>query len=183
MYHPFQEIATDQVRRLFFPLLIATLLVMVIMNAAGAPLETEAAPLGIISFELAGSPEAAANILESWDEDRRVRAGFSLGFDYLFMALYSTTIALGCIWAGGVLNKRGWPLASAAAALAWGQWLAAVFDAVENLGLVEILFGGPGAPWAAVARGCAIAKFGLVFAGMAYTFYGLAVRLTMKTGR
>lgn len=179
MRHPLQNIRHRR-KEIFFILLGLTILLMVLMNFVGAPLTTTEVPLGIISYELAGSVSGAEAILASWDQDAQLRAAFSLGVDYLFLVVYSTTIALACIWSGEVLKKNGWPLASASAPLAWGQWLAALLDAVENMALVIILFGMLAPPWPELAKWCAIIKFSMIFLGMVYAFYGLVSYLAAR---
>jgi hypothetical protein len=173
MGHPLQDKVTG---RVFFPLLVATLVVMAVMNVTGKPLITEAAPQGIISFELAGDVPTAQAILDSWDAPSRVYAGFSLGFDFLFMPLYSTTIGLGCLWAAQVW-RRSRLLAGAGGYLAWGQWLAASLDVVENVALWHSLVGGPAAPWPRLAWVCAEVKFALVLLGLAYAASGVVRKL------
>lgn len=180
MRHPLGQIPKTLVRPLFWSLLILTLLLMVMMNLVGARLETEAAPNGIISFELAGNPEISLKILGSWDELARQKAAFSLGLDYLFMVVYSTTIGLGCILAGRALDVREISLAKAGIPLAWGQWTAAGFDAIENFGLILILFRGDAQLWSPLARWCAILKFSLIFLGIAYSFLGLVFSIWIK---
>jgi hypothetical protein len=177
MQHPFEKIHPQNFKLYFWPLLAVTLGIMVLMNVVGAPLITPHAPSGIISYELAGSVSNAQAVLDSWNQDVRLHAAFSLGFDYLFMLAYSTTIALACLWAGGVVQRKNWPLAGVSRPLAWAQWLAALMDGVENLGLVLILFGPPASPWPEIARWSAVIKFTLIFLGMIYSFYGLAVSL------
>ena len=81
-----------------------------------------------------------------------------------------------CDGLGRALTSRGWPLAGEGAALAWGQWLAAWFDAVENIALIAMLFGAVVSPWPQVAYWCAVIKFALVFLGLVYAFYGGVVR-------
>jgi hypothetical protein len=163
--------------RVFWPALAATLLLMLILNLVGAPLETPAAPYGIISFELAGSPVQASTILDSWDPAAKVRAGFSLGLDYLFMLAYASALSLACLWAAAGLRSRRWPLGGLGLPLAAGQWLAALFDAAENIALALLLFGYPAGPLPQAARICALLKFGLIFLGMVYAFLGAAARL------
>ncbi len=119
------------------------------MNLVGEALITTAAPYGIISFELAGSVEKAQQIIDSWDQDARLYAAFSLGFDYLFMLLYSTTIALACLWGGRALQARDIPGYRIGIFLAWGLWLAAVLDGIENIALSLSLLNTPAAPVAA----------------------------------
>ena len=180
MHHPFEKISSSQRKRLFWGLLVVTLVVMILLNIVGGPLITPAAPYGIVSFELAGNVTEASEILDSWDSNARLHAAFSLGFDYVWMLFYSTTIGLGCIWAAEVLRQRRWPLAKLGVPLAWGQWLAAIFDAIENIALALILFGSLAIPWPQVARWCAIFKFALIFFGMVYAFLGLVAYFTVR---
>jgi hypothetical protein len=153
---------------------------MLILNLVSAPLTTESAPMGMISYELAGSIEKAQSILDSWDIAAQLRAAFALGFDYVFMLAYATTIGLACVMAAAALRSRGWPLVGAGAALAWGLWLAAGLDAVENIALTVLLFGAVVSPWPQVAYWCALIKFALVFMGLVYAFYGGVVRLFIR---
>ena len=180
MSHPFQRLSPASARRAFIPLLVITLVVMAILSLVSASLTTQAAPLGIISYELAGSAAKAQSILDSWDSLTQLHAAFALGFDYVFMLAYSITIGLACVMAAGVLRGRGWPLAGIGAGLAWGQWLAAGFDAVENIALTAMLFGVVASPWPQVAYWCAVFKFGLIFLGLVYAFYGGVVRLFIR---
>jgi hypothetical protein len=72
----------------------------------------------VVEFELAGNSAKSQAIVDAWSPVDRIHAGFSLGIDYLFMPLYSTTIALALIWAAGVLSAKRWR--SIGLALAWG---------------------------------------------------------------
>jgi hypothetical protein len=93
------------------------------------------------------------------------------------MLLYPAAISLGCIWAARALRASRWPLARLGAALGWGQWLAAAFDALENVALVRLLFGGLAGLWPQAAAACAALKFAIIFLGLVYAFLGLAVHL------
>jgi hypothetical protein len=168
MRHPFDALPTGKRGQVFLPLLALTLLLMVVLNVSGGPLTTGAAPQGIVSFELAGSVSRIRHILDSWDEAAQLRAAFSLGLDFLFLVAYSTTIGFACLWAAGVARAREWPLAGAGIPLAWGQWLAALLDALENVALLIMLFGSVAEPWPQIARWCAVPKFVLVFVGLLY---------------
>ncbi len=175
MRHPFQSIPTINRKPAFWYLFAATLLLMFILNIIGAPLMTTSAPTGIVSFELAGSPAISEQILSSWNQDARLHAALSLGLDYLFMVVYAAALSLGCIWAMEEIKSRGWPLSNLGVLLAWGQWLAAILDAVENQGLILILFAPIVSPWPEIARWCAVIKFALIFLGLTYTLYGLVI--------
>jgi hypothetical protein len=143
---------------------------MLILQIVAQPLQTPTAPRGIVSYEFAGTTDRVTAIFAGWDEQARVHAGFSLGFDYLFMPLYAMTIALGCLWAAERWRWR--PVAGLGSLLAWGVWGAAVLDAVENLALWQLLTGPVADPWPALAWWCALIKFVLVGLGMVYILAG-----------
>lgn len=167
-------------RRLFWVLLVLTLLVMVIMNIVGAPLNNETAPSGIVSYELAGTPEKAQGILDSWDASAQRYAAFGLGFDYVFMLAYASLFSVAVGLAGDALRRRGWPLSWLGRPLVYAMWLAALMDAVENLALSVMLLPADAtavAPWPQLAQVCAVIKFGLLFIGLVYAFLGMAVSL------
>ncbi len=117
------------------------------VQVVGRPLQTAAAPQGIVSYELAGDPATTQAILDSWGPNARVHAGFSLGLDTLFMPLYAATIALSCLWGAGAFRRRRWPLVALGRPLAWGVWLAALCDVVENIALWRLLVGPVAVPW------------------------------------
>ena len=172
MRHPFETAPVGKRGAVFVPLFVLTLVVMVVMNGVGAPLSTGAAPQGIISFEFAGDVSTAQAILDSWDMRARAHAGFSLGFDFVFLVLYSTAIAYACAWIASGLRDHARPLAALGRLLGWGQWLAALLDGVENTALWTILANGPSAPWPQVAWWCAAVKFTLVILGLVYVILG-----------
>lgn len=168
MRHPLAALPPDKRARVFAPLLIATLLITFAFRFIGPASPT------IVDYELAGSVDSAARLIGAWGETDRIRAGFSLGFDYLYMPIYSTTIALACLWGTTVIRSTWWrPLGLT---LAWGLWLAAIFDAVENLALIVMLFGAPGDPYPAVAAVCATLKFSLILLGLLYAAGSAAAR-------
>ena len=178
--HPLRIVKTGQRARVFVPLLLGTLAVGAVLRSVDEPLRTAAAPSGIVSFEFAASVEGARAILASWDGAARVHAAFSLGIDFLYLVLYSTTIALACLWAADGLAARRWPLAHAGTWFAWGQWVAALLDTVENTALWLLLVGPVLAPWPRIAAICAAPKFALVGVGLLYAAYGAVARLLRR---
>lgn len=171
--HIFETIPLAWRGKLFWLFLAATLFVMIVLNQVNVPLKTAAAPAGIVSFELAGSPTNAQIILDSWDQQAQMYAAFSLGFDYLFLVLYSATIGLACVWSADILRRHRFPPHWLGISLAWGMWLAAGLDAVENFSLYKVLFDTASSPWPEIARWCALPKFGLVLLGIIYGVGGL----------
>jgi len=174
--HPFNWLSASGQKRAFVVLLALTLVVMVSLNALGRPLNTEVAPLGIVSFELAGELSLARSMVESWGQTGQVYAGLNLGLDYLFMVAYSSAIALGCVLVARSLSRRVGLL------LAWAQFGAALLDAVENYALIQVLLGSQQVLWPLVARWCAIPKFLIVAAGLVYVSVG-AVLAVLTKGR
>jgi hypothetical protein len=170
--HPLAAIPSDKRTRVFVPLLIATLIITFLFRFIGPAQPT------IVDFELAGSVDKAAQIINAWNEFDQIRAGFSLGFDYLYMPVYSTTIALACVMAAGVLKRQAWH--SIGILLAWGLWIAAIFDAIENLALFTVLLGNNVAPYPQIAQICATIKFGLIVLGLLYVVGGVILRLVKK---
>ena len=162
MRHPLEAIPSDKRRIVFLPLLAATLVLIIAFGFIGP-----AQPYNIVDFELAGNVAKSQAMVDAWSPIDRIHAGFSLGIDYLFMPLYSTTIALALVWAASKL--RAGPLRSIGLWLAWGLWLAALFDATENVALAVILFNLSAIdPWPQLAAICATIKFGLIAIGLIY---------------
>jgi hypothetical protein len=162
-------------------MLAFTLALMLVMNGIGQPLnDPQAAPLGIISYELAGSPPQAETILNAWDASARQHAALSLGLDYLFMVAYAVTIALGCVWAARSLGAPGMRIYRLGILLAWGQGIAGLADATENVALITQLFRTPASPWPEIAQVCTLVKFGLILLGMIYAFFAAILRLATR---
>jgi hypothetical protein len=170
--HPLDFIPPGWWSRFFWSLFGLTIALMAVFLVTGAPLTTDAAPYGVVSFEVAGSVENARTIIESWDANAQLRAAFGLGLDYLFMVAYASTIAFGCGIAANQLRKQEWPLAKWGSLLAWGVIMAALLDAIENIALTILLWGNLSSPWPEIARWCAIFKFSLIFIGIVYVIYG-----------
>jgi hypothetical protein len=167
-------------KHLFGLFLGLTLVLIVVFGTTGVPLNTEAAPYGVVSFELAGSEERAKAILSSWDPSARERAAFGLGLDFLFIPVYTIAIALGCTLASRGMRSREWPLAKVGKPLIVGVCLAGLLDVVENISLLVILFDSVSSPWPQIAAWCAGPKFGFIFLALVYALYGGVISLVIK---
>jgi hypothetical protein len=156
-------------RTLWYLSLAASIAILVLFTPLSAPLQTEAAPSGMISFELARTAQQAAEILRSWSPEARLYAAFSLGLDYLFMVSYAAAIGLACWFVATRLAGRA---AALGRALAWSQLPAALLDGVENVALwQQLVHGAAGGP-ASLAWLAATIKFALVGAGLLYALVG-----------
>lgn len=177
MLHPFLKLSSQQRRFLFWTALGSTALAAAVLQYLDAPLKTTAAPLGIVSFELAGTQKQVQAILVSWDSYARLHAAFSLGFDYLFMLLYTTTIALGLIWQTERVSTLGKRLG---VGLAWSMGIAGIADATENVLLWKILLERAPDFFPPLARIAAITKFVLIILALFYLLASLMIQAITK---
>jgi hypothetical protein len=157
-----------------------TLLLVIIMQAIGAPLVNKSAPLGIVSFEFAGKLPIARQMLDAWGEQGRLYAALSLGLDYLFLAAYATSIALACTLVSQRLLSGLPLLAKIGILLAWGQFGAALLDCIENVALIRVLLGSQSAIWPRLAWWCAAPKFAIVGAGLVYVLVGSVLVVSIR---
>jgi hypothetical protein len=170
MSYPLEFVSAASRKKTFFSLLALTLLLFGVMKRLDAPLRNlTAAPNGIISFELAGSPEKAEAITQSWGLQAHLFAAFGLGVDYLFLAVYGLTLSLGVLMAG---KKQGGRFEKFGVFIAWGVLLAALSDAIENYFLWQILIGAEIESAAAVAAFAATVKFFLLAVGIGFALTG-----------
>ncbi len=167
---PFGWLAPDRLGRTFAVLFALAFGLSLWLTALGAPLHTDAAPNGIVSFEFARSAAGARAILDSWDAPAREAAMLVQGVDFLYLLAYPAAFSLAAVLLG---RRLGGTWQRASVPLAWAMWLAAPLDAVENLALIEQLRSGPSDGAAHLAWACAIPKFGLVFALTVFVLAGL----------
>ena len=186
--HPLDFISSSKRKPIFFALLAGTLILFAVFQVLDTPLHTSAAPNGIVSFELAGTPFQAQAIIDSWHEMASLLsdiegqpvpgmvsrayayAVFGLGLDYLFMPFYASALALSILLAAG--RHSGW-FSTVGVWLGWGAYLAALFDAVENYALVcMLMMNEVWSPYPEIAAFCASVKFSLILLGLFYALVG-----------
>jgi hypothetical protein len=172
--HPFAKIPEPHSGRAFHGLLALTLLLLVPMVILSKSLVTPVATMGPLSFELAGSAARAQAVIASWSEAERLLAAFLLGFDLLFLLALASTLCLACVRAAN--NFKSGAMAKAGTALAYGQWLAGLIWAVQNIVLVTMLIRSVDAPWPQIASVCSAIKFFLLLSGLAYLLIGATRR-------
>ena len=148
------------------------------LGAIGAPLETDAAPQGIISFELARTAEGAHAVLESWDARAREAAMLLQGVDFLYLLVYPAWFSLATI---RLARRLGPTLSRIGRGFAWAVLLAAPLDVVENFALLDQLASGPSQASAVLAWACAVPKFALVFAAALFLVIGGSATLIGKS--
>lgn len=177
---PFRWLCDDYRKGALVLSLTLCISLLMVMQALDGPLKTQDAPHGIISYELAKTPSAAQRMLASWSREAKLHAALSLGIDYLFLFAYAFFIGLACIQLARSFSA-GWPkLGMVGFMLAWGQLLAALCDAVENLALFRLLIGSTQGMWALTAWCCAVVKFTLVGMGWLYILCGTLICIAAK---
>lgn len=172
MKHPLEFVPLELRKPFFSFFLVLTILIFALFNLLDQPMRTNAAPNGIVSFELAFTQDAAQSMLDSWDENARLFAAFGLGFDYLFMPVYAFALSLGLLLVGA--NKPAW-YSSLSVRMAWAAFVAVVFDAVENYALWRILTGSTGS-YPQLAGICASIKFSLLLLGLVTALAGIFLK-------
>ncbi len=156
MQHPFQKISSDKYLSIFLSLLLLTIVLAIVMSII--PLQPD-----IMSFAL-----DSLKVVKYWDEAAKIRAAFIMGLDFLYLAVYSTTLSLACIGAIRVFETVHSSWKSIGMAIAWSQWLAAFLDIIENVALTNILFNNVNEILPQVAKCCAILKLILIILGLTY---------------
>jgi len=171
MHHPLESVPQEYRKQFFIIFLVLTLTLFAVFRILDKPLQTSAAPNGIVSFELAGSVEQASAITDGWEDAdaSRIFAAFGLGIDYLFMPMYAFALAFGTLLVAD--RHSGW-LKSLGAVAGYGAFAAALFDAVENYALFQILLNRIHSPYPELAYYCASTKFGLLLFGIVFALVG-----------
>jgi pimeloyl-ACP methyl ester carboxylesterase len=159
---------------------IASAALFVVLAAIDSRMWDEGGP-GIVGFELAGSEEASRDILAEWGDEGRDAARLSLWLDFPFLISYGAFFTLAVAAVRDAARRHGWRRLSTSGVV-FLPGLAALFDALENVGLLLAVGenGGAVAPLAAAV--CAAVKFLLLFIVDVYLVVGL-VRLAHRRFR
>lgn len=165
--HPLAFLPLSLRRPVFWSALVLTALCFALFGLVLDPPLRSPLSSGIVSFELARTPQAAQAMLNAWDARARLFVAFSLGFDFLFMPLYATALSAALLLTAERLTGLSGGIANL---LGWGAYLATLFDALENIALFSILTGTLGSN-PAIAFGCATIKFGLLLLACGYALF------------
>jgi ABC-type transport system involved in cytochrome c biogenesis permease subunit len=180
MFHsPFEKIKKATEKKITFSLFYILIISLIVMRYFDRFLVNEISPYGIVSFELAGTLDNAVAIINSWSELSRTYAGLSLGYDFLFLLIYTLFISLMI----HKLNQRLWfkkPFYRIGELLIWSMFLTAIFDTVENVSLIKLLVGARQQFWVSVAYCFAIAKFLLIIISILYIIINSFLLLTKR---
>jgi hypothetical protein len=160
-------------RNIFWLALVATVFFYYWMTGQIAPLTGKE----IVSFEIARQPEIANNYLRQWQEpdSRKEKFHTSIYFDYGFIILYVTTIALGSrflsmLTGNNILKKAG----------RFFSWLvvgAGGCDVVENILMSQSIASGATANTAFWAYYMAVTKFSIILICLLFALFCLIMYL------
>lgn len=181
MWHPLLFFSPTQLGWLFFILLVATVLMFLRLESLGRRLKTAAAPLGIVSLDMSLSSRESRNIIDSWDDQAREDARRHLCLDFFFIPVYTTALAiLGIMSARWFAEKGLTGMSTFAMWLAWGQWIAGLFDYAGSSTLLRVMQMYPDIPERLpnLAGWCSRIKFLLIFAAVLCCVFGLMTSLT-----
>jgi hypothetical protein len=171
--HPLTFIHKWNRKPVFIALLAWCVVLSGIFVLLNAPLITSAAPLGIVSHQLAWTTGKAQAILASWSGRPSLFAALGLGLDYLFIPTYAFTVGLGALLAAGRHRNMGVWLRKLGIYATYGVFAGAVFDILENiLQAQQLLKGTVTAPLTVLTGICASLKFGLLALGILYVLVG-----------
>jgi hypothetical protein len=174
MMHPLESLPKGKKLSVFLWLLVNTFWLSVAFRFIGP------SNPNIVDFEFCRTVDKANSILNAWNQTARIQAAFNLGFDYLYIPIYSTTIALACVWAANKLGgNRIWH--NMGMLFAWGIWVAAILDCVENYALLKMLEGTVANPYPALATMCASMKFSLILLCLVFCAVVSIVRIIKAT--
>lgn len=170
MSAPFAAMADDRRRRLLGRSIAVNLAYGALMLWVARPMRARGTD--IVPFEVAGTAERVDEIIDAWGPEGVAAAQRQTWLDMGYLVSYGVAIGAGC---AHVAARTRSPLGRRAGALlGWGTVVAAGCDAVENASMLAELSGARGR-LPALARRCALVKFGLVLPALAYALVGLAV--------
>ena len=134
---------------------------------------------GIISLQLAKDVNLSQAILDSWNTQSKVSAGLSIGLDFLYLLFYPSLIALLIHKLNEILWKNN-TFYFVGLALLFAQFFAALFDAIENIALIQLLLGNVKQFWTSVSYYFASIKFILIFIGIIYILLNFIYFVLLK---
>lgn len=160
---------------------VASLVLLVALAIIDGRLQDTGGP-GIIEYEFAGNREEAREMFADWGDDGRDKARLSLWLDYPYLVAYGLFVYLAVGAIRDHARRAGWArFAAVGGVLVFFPLVAALMDAIEDVGLLLALedHGGDGA--LVLAFVCAAIKFASILPALLYVLVGLLRRLFART--
>lgn len=160
-------------RRWLWTLGIATLVLFAILAVIDRQMTKTGGP-GIVGFELARTPERAAEILGQWGSSGRDAARASLWLDFVYLATYGAFLWLAIRAMRDAFVRRAMDgFARFGERIALLPVIGAACDAVEDVFLLLVLGGHGGDSAPAIATAFASVKFVCLAIVVPYLLVGL----------
>jgi hypothetical protein len=162
---------------------IAAAVLFLVLAALDLRMQSTGGP-GIVGFELAGSTDRATQIMGEWGQTGQDAARISLWIDFVYLIAYGGFLALAILAVRDAARRRGWEsYARFGAAIAVLPIVAALCDAVEDVGLLVLLDGHGASRIPPVATAFALLKFAALAVALAYLLAGLVAlaRVRLRT--
>ncbi|MDT5269836.1 MAG: hypothetical protein QOH49_2022 [Acidobacteriota bacterium] len=162
IYHPLDALPQGWPMWTFF----ITWLVLFLITGTLATPDLEAPGVThrrIVALERPADADAARGLIAEWEragklgEIRRCIRG-----DNIFVIVYSTLTALGCVMAARAFFNPGSTGYGVALLVAWLPWVAGVLDYVENYAMYRMLGGFAGETLPSLSWWCATVKFAII---------------------
>jgi hypothetical protein len=158
-------------------LTVSTIVVLGLILWIDDELRRPGAKLGMISLEIAGSGQAAKQIvMHVWNFHQRIIAAFEVGFDFLLIASYVPWLFLTCRWSAGRWQPHHESRARQLWLLAWLSFAVGLCDVVENIVLLDFIHSDGKSPAYPIAFWSAIVKFGCLAVVLAGSCWGVIAR-------
>lgn len=148
---------------------IGFLVMLVLMWLQGAILNTPVSPRGIVDLEFASTAERVRELLSHWDMPV---VKINIWLDFLFIAAY--------VWFFFVITEASamnWPephaMRNAGLFISKGAFAAGVFDAVENLLMLQTISGSYTPHSLQLTFYCAVFKFMIIAVAGVYCLASL----------
>ena len=148
---PFTRIRPGELRHVAVPALVVWLLAFLPFLLVGEPSE-------MMRLQLAGSESQARAIVSGWTPSEVVDMAYLQGIDAVHPLAYGIVLAAAAVWAGRRFRGRA---ARWAAVIVWMPVAAAVFDTLENIGMIVMIRGDTSAPIPMITTTFAVAKFSM----------------------
>ena len=169
MTGPFARVPATHRRAVQHASTAVAVVVFITITVLGLPLRTDEAQLGIVSLQLAASPDVAARMLDSWASVARSRVLWTHGLDLVLPFAYALAVGTAATRAAARVASVG-----PSAQVAVGAVLVAAFaDQVENVAMGLTILGVPS--WGSVL--VTLASATIKFATLAVAIGALGVTL------
>jgi len=160
----------------YFILLITAVTVLASggwVNHYNAQLETDQAPLKIVSLELAWTKEQAHLVVDSWNEQMHDAALGGIYADYFFIVCYTVFLVLGAWYSARIPQHL-----KETKALAVALVFAGLCDVVENIFRTQYLAGNEVPVWSFSLP--ASIKFLIIVVGIGLIVWNIVARLVRR---